>query len=393
MDIKKLIKEAAESYYEELVGIRRHLHKYPELSFKEFKTSDFIAEKLKEAGIKHTRGFVKTGILGEIDGAGEGPVVGIRADMDALPISEENEIDFKSQNEGVMHACGHDVHTTCLLGAAKVLNDLRKYFHGKVLLIFQPGEELLPGGAKLMMDEGLFDQIKPDLIIAQHVLPTLEAGKTGFRPGMYMASTDEIYLTVKGNGGHAAMPHNLVDHVLIASHIIVALQQVVSRNGNVAVPSVLSFGKVTANGATNVIPPKVDIAGTFRTMDEAWRATAHEKIKKIAAGIAEGMGGSCDVNIAKGYPVLFNDEEVTHKAKDFAIDLHGADQVIDLDIRMTAEDFAYFSQQYPATMYRLGVAGDFPQAQLHNPHFMVDEKALKTGVETLSWLAYKFLTQ
>jgi amidohydrolase len=396
MNIKDKIKKLADNYFQDVIDVRRYLHQNPELSFCEYKTSEFIKNKLDELQIPYKGGFVKTGIVGKIQGNNpKKKIIALRADMDALPIIEQNDIDYKSINDGVMHACGHDVHTASLLGTAHILNKLKTEFEGTILLVFQPAEEKLPGGAKLMMKEGALNSPKPELIIGQHVMPGLEVGKVGFRPGMYMASADEIYLTVKGKGGHAAMPHQLVDTVLVASHIIVALQQIVSRNAYAAIPSVLSFGKVDAPGATNVIPQEVKIDGTFRTMNEEWRKDAHRKIKRIASSVAESMGATCDVNIKVGYPCLINNEEITRNAIEHAEDILGKDNVVHLDLRMTAEDFAYYSQEIPSTFYRLGIMdkeGAFT-APLHSPTFNIDEGALHTGIVTMAYIAIQFLKE
>ncbi|NBC83829.1 MAG: amidohydrolase [Bacteroidetes bacterium] len=392
MDLKARIKELANQYFDDTVGIRRHIHKYPELSYQEFETSEYIKKQLQLLGIPFKDGFVKTGIVGRIVGKNpEKKIIALRADMDALPIQEENEVEYKSVNNGVMHACGHDVHSASLLGTARILNEIRDYFEGTILLIFQPAEEKLPGGAKLMMEEGALDNPKPELIIGQHVYPTLEAGKVGFKKGMYMASTDEIYMTIKGTGGHAAMPHQISDTVLTTSHIIAALQQIVSRRGEAATPSVLSFGKVIANGATNIIPSEVKVEGTFRTMDEEWRNKAHEKIRQIAQNVANAMDCEVVIDIKKGYPYLVNDDQVTDLAQNAARELLGGENVIALDLRMTAEDFAYFSQHYPATFYRLGVKNEQLQSPLHSSTFNIDEKALKTAMETMAWIAVQSL--
>lgn len=394
MDLKERVEQLASKFYTDVLGIRRYIHQHPELSFEEFKTSDYVKEKLKEMGIPYTDGYVKTGIVGRIEGKNpDKKIIGLRADMDALPIIEANEVEYKSQNKGVMHACGHDVHTASLLGTAKILCKLKEEFEGTILLIFQPAEEKLPGGAKLMIEEGALENPKPEIVLGQHVMPGLEVGKVGFRPGMYMASADEIYLTIKGKGGHAAMPHQLVDTVLVTSHIIVALQQIVSRNAYAAVPTVLSFGKVEAEGATNIIPQEVKVAGTFRTMNEEWRMEAHKKITQIATKVAESMGAECDVNIMVGYPCVINEEETTHKSISFAEDILGKEQVEALDLRMTAEDFAYYSQEFPATFYRLGVMDKKGEmtSPLHSPTFNVDEKSLETGMKTMAWLALQFL--
>lgn len=388
-DIIKLIKQKAVKYKEEVIGIRRHLHQNPELSFAEFETSKYVCEKLTEFGVEFKSGYVKTGIVGLIKGNNpDSKTVALRADLDALPIVEENNVSYKSNNEGVMHACGHDVHTSSLLGAAKILNELKSEFDGTIKLIFQPGEEKLPGGASLMIKEGVLENPKPSAIIGQHVYPQLEAGKVGFKSGMYMASTDELHVTVYGKGGHAALPHLTVDPILISAHIITALQQVVSRNSHPTTPTVLSFGKIIGNGATNIIPEKVDLEGTFRAMDEEWRLEAHDKMKKMAEQIADGMGGKCEFNIVKGYPFLVNDKNVTNNAKQAAVDYLGEENVVDLELRMTAEDFAYYSQQAPACFYRLGVKNDQKNLNsgLHTSTFNIDEDAIETSIGLMAWI-------
>ncbi len=394
MDLKKTILKHADKLHKEISEIRQHLHKHPELSFKEENTSAYIRHLLEEWNIEYEYPFVKTGILAILNGKDDkGKVVALRTDMDALPIVEENEISFKSEKPGVMHACGHDVHMATTLGAIKILSNLKDQFSGKVLFIFQPGEEKAPGGAKLMMEEGLFKNHKPDIILGQHVMPDMKSGDVGFKPGMYMASNNEIFITVKGKGGHGALPENIDDPVLMASHILISLQQEINRKSPKGIPTVLSFGKVVANGAVNVIPDQVTLEGTFRTMDEKWRIEAHRLIKQIVQGIASGMDGSADIEIVPGYPVLFNDPEITSQSRAFASELLGEEHIVDMDIRMTSEDFAWFSHSYPSMMYRLGVKSPnsayvFP---LHTNTFQVDESALKTGAAMLSWLAMSFL--
>lgn len=388
--ILQLIKQKASEYKSEVIEIRRHLHKHPELSFKEYETSKYVCNKLYEYGIEFKDGYVKTGVVGLIKGKNHNiKTIALRADLDALPITEENDIDFKSVNNGVMHACGHDVHTSSLLGAAKILNELKDHFEGTIKLIFQPGEELLPGGASLMIKEGVLENPKPNAIIGQHVYPQLEAGKVGFRSGMYMASADELHVTVHGKGGHAALPHLTIDPILIASHIIVSLQQIVSRNSHPTTPTVLSFGKIIGEGATNIIPNKVSLEGTFRAMNEEWRAEAHLKMKQMAEQIAESMGGECEFNIHKGYPFLENDETTTDKAKEAAISYLGHDNVIELELRMTAEDFAYYSQVTPSCFYRLGVKtpGEEFKSGLHTSTFNIDENAIETSIGLMAWIA------
>ena len=395
--IKNTIKELALRYKDEIIAIRRHIHMNPELSFNEKLTSEFISSKLDEYKISYKTGYAGYGILGIIEGTSgnntQSKIIALRADMDALPLNEQNEIEYKSVNQGVMHACGHDVHTASLLGTAKILSEIKDQFSGIILLIFQPGEERIPGGAKKMMDDGIFSQYIPDIIIGQHVMPSMNTGTVGFRPGKYMASSDEIYLTIKGKGGHAALPHEINDTVLIASLIVVALQQIVSRNAKSTIPTVLSFGKLIANGAVNIIPDEVTIEGTFRTMDEDWRSEAGDKIKKIATSIAESMGATCEVEIRKGYPFLINDTHITERAIEIANDFFEKENVIDMEIRMTAEDFAYFSHKYPSCFYRLGTGnGNQNSSPLHSTKFNINEDALMHGSGFMAWLAFSFLT-
>ena len=389
MEINK-IKQIAEKYSNNVLEYRRYLHKHPELSFNEFNTSEYITDFLSKNRIQFKKGIAKTGILAVIEGSKPGKTIALRADIDALPITEQNNCDYKSENNGVMHACGHDVHTASLMGAILILNEIKSKLSGKVLFVFQPAEEKLPGGAKQMLDEGIFNEYKPDMVIAQHVNPSMKAGTIGFKSGMYMASTDEIYLTVKGKGGHAAMPHQITDTVLIASHIIIALQQIVSRKAFAAIPTVLSFGKVIANGATNIIPDEVKIEGTFRTMNEEWRKEALSQIKFISQNVAKSMGAECDVNIFNGYPSLINDNDVTLKAKKLSEQYLGVENVTDMDVRMTAEDFSYFAQVYPSTMYRIGTSNENNNSQnpLHSATFDIDESVLKYSHGLMAWIAF-----
>lgn len=392
--MKDKIEALAEKYFDEIVKIRQHIHAHPELSFQEFETSKFVQSKLQEYGIKFTAGVAGTGIVGIIEGRNPGKrVVAIRSELDALPIQEKNEISFKSTNKGVMHACGHDVHTSCLLGAAKILNDLKDEWEGTIKLIIQPGEEKEPGGASVMIKEGVLENPRPDKILALHVHPGMTVGKVGFRGGLYMASADEIYLTVKGKGGHGALPQNTIDTVLMASQIVVAMQQVVSRNAYPIIPSVLSFGKFIANGATNVIPDEVRIEGTFRTMNETWRAQAHLRIRQIAEGIAQSMGGHCVVEISKGYPCLVNDPNLTHNTEIFAKEYLGNGQVEPLDLRMTAEDFSFFAQEVPSCFFRLGVTSTdgSNSSPVHTANFNINDEALQIGSGLMAYLAIKNL--
>jgi amidohydrolase len=388
--LKDRIKSLAQAYKQEVIANRRHLHSHPELSFKEYETAAFVAEKLKEIGITEIESKATTGWSALIRGKNpEKKVVALRADMDALPIIEANEVPYKSQNPGVMHACGHDAHTASLLGAAKILNEVRDQFEGTIKLIFQPGEEIIPGGASLMIKDKVLENPRPNSILGQHVMPMIPAGKVGFRSGLYMASTDELYLTIKGKGGHGAMPETFIDPVLISAHLLVALQQIVSRVANPKIPSVLSFGRVEALGATNIIPNEVKIQGTFRTLDEAWRAKAHEKMRQIAEGIVEGMGGKLDFEIRKGYPFLKNEPALTARSVEAARAYLGAENVLDLDIWMAAEDFAFFSQEVDGCFYRLGTRNEARgiTSGVHTSTFDIEEEALEIGAGLMAWLA------
>lgn len=393
MITKDKIQALSGNIFEQVVGYRQHLHANPELSFKEYQTSAFVKDILRDWGIPFTE-MADTGVVGLIKGElSSDKIIALRADMDALPITEANDKPYTSKNPGVMHACGHDVHTSSLLGTAHILNQLKSEFGGTVKLIFQPAEEILPGGASIMIKEGVLENPKPQHIIGQHVMPLIDAGKVGFRSGIYMASTDELYVTVRGKGGHGAQPHQNIDPVLIASHIIVALQQIVSRNADPRLPSVLSFGKVIANGATNIIPNEVKLEGTFRTLNEDWRKEAKRLMKKMAEGIAESMGGSCEFTIMDGYPYLINEEKVTANTRAFAEDYLGKENVLDLDIWMAAEDFAYYSQVTDACFYRLGTGNKEKDTcySVHTPNFDIDEDALKVSTGLMAYVALKQL--
>ncbi|MCX6167576.1 MAG: M20 family metallopeptidase [Sphingobacteriales bacterium] len=391
--LKNRIQELAAGVLESTIQNRRHLHAHPELSFQEHKTVAFVAAKLDELGIAF-KPIANTGLVALIKGdKASDHVVALRADMDALPIQEANEVVYKSTNSGVMHACGHDAHTASLLGTATILQQLKAEFGGTIKLIFQPAEELLPGGANQMIKEGVLENPKPQAVLGQHVMPFIETGKVGFRSGKYMASTDELYVTVKGKGGHAAQPQQNIDPVMITAQILVSLQQIVSRTANPNTPSVLSFGKVQANGATNVIPNEVKLEGTFRTMDEAWRAEAHIRMKKMAEGIAESMGGSCEFDIRIGYPFLVNEEKLTAQAKQYAQEYLGKENVLDLDIWMAAEDFAYYSQVADACFYRLGTRNEAKgiTSSVHTPTFDIDENAFAISTGLMAYIALKRL--
>ena len=394
MDLLHKVKALSSEYFDEIVYYRRHFHALPELSMQEQKTAAFIATRLKEIGIHFEEGVAKTGIVAIIDGKNpESATLALRADMDALPIQEENRVEYKSGIPGVMHACGHDVHMASLLGTAKILHTLRDEWEGRVKLIFQPSEERYPGGASLMIQEGVLENPHPKAIFAQHVFPGLPAGKVGIRSGRYMASTDEVYITVKGKGGHAATPQLNIDPIVIASHIVLALQQIVSRNATPYMPTVLSFGRIIGDGQMNVIPDEVRLEGTFRTFDEEWRHKAHLRIRETAVFVAQGMGGDCDVFIEAGYPFLENDPMLAANFKSFAGEYLGKENVEDLELSMTGEDFAHYAQNIDACFYRLGIRNIEKgiNSNLHTSTFDVDEDALKTGMGLMAWVTIKQL--
>ena len=389
--LKSKIKTLAKTYHQEIIDIRRHLHAHPELSYQEYETSKYVQSILDKIGVKYESGIADTGVVALIEGKNPSKkVIALRADMDALPITEANDISYKSTNEGVMHACGHDVHTSSLLGVSKMLTELKDEFEGTIKCIFQPAEEKAPGGASIMIKEGVLENPTPKSVIGQHVHPPLEAGKVGFRSGLAMASADEIYLTVHGKGGHAAAPQFFIDPIIMTSHILVALQQIVSRRANPTIPSVLSFGKIASvGGVNNVIPNSVKIDGTFRTVDETWREEALQKITKMATHLAEGMDGSCEVDIVRGYPCLYNNEPLTHRNIQAAIEYLGAENVVEIPLRMGAEDFAYYTQKADCCFYRLGIRNEAKgiTSNLHTPTFNVDEQAIETSIGLMTWLA------
>lgn len=392
-DLLPTIQKLAQEHTPAIVAIRRHIHQFPELSFHEVQTGKYIAAQLAQWGIEHTHGIAQNGVVALIKGqAGAAPnsVVALRADIDALPIQEANNVPYKSQHNGIMHACGHDAHTASLLGTAYILQHTRTQWAGTVKLIFQPAEEKLPGGASLMIAEGVLTNPTPTAIIGQHVQPSLQAGKVGFRSGMYMASADELYLTVHGRGGHGAMPDQCIDPVLVAAHLVVALQQIVSRRASPLTPSVLTFGKINSDGgATNVIPNSVILEGTFRTMDETWRSQALHLMQEMAQTLAGSMGARCTFTILKGYPYLENNPALTNRTRVYAQQYVGEHNVVELPMRMTAEDFAWYTHHLPGVFYRLGTGNTHKNihAPIHTDTFDIDEDALTTGMGLMAWLA------
>lgn len=397
------IKNLANFHFKDVVEFRRHIHQHPELSFQEFKTSEFVCSILDKHSISYTKGIVKTGVVAIIEGKNPSKkTILIRADLDALPIEEKNSVKYISKNSGVMHACGHDAHTASVLGTAIILNELKSEFEGTVKIMFQPGEEVLPGGASLMIKEGVLQNPKVDVAIAQHVFPSMEVGKVGFRSEMYMASTDEIHITITGKGGHAAMAGEYNNPILVAASIIKEIEKQfpfviddegVSRNTNNTIPTVIAFGKIEGKGATNVIPETVYLAGTFRTMDELWRNEVKEKIKQISNDVCQIYKVKIDLNIIDGYPFLSNDIAVTNLCKQAAVEYLGQENVEDLPLRMTAEDFAYISQVIPSCFYRLGTGNKLKgiTSGVHTATFDIDEDALKISTGLMAWIAFKQL--
>ena len=386
--LKERIRQLARQYAPDYIAIRHHLHAHPELSYQEFQTSAFVQEQLAKTGIAFEV-MAGTGVVGMIRGKNAGSrVIASRADMDALPIKEENDVPYKSQHEGIMHACGHDVHTTVLLGAARILQELKNEWEGSVKLIFQPGEEKNPGGASLMIKEGVLKNPEPQAIFGLHVHPGLETGKLSFRSGMVMASADELYITIKGKGGHAAAPHLTVDTILVASHLIVSLQQIISRNRNPLSPSVLSITSVQGGHTTNVIPSEVKLMGTFRAMDEEWRFRAHELIRKQATELVHSMGAEIDLHIDVGYPMVYNNEALDRVARAEARQYLDPERVLETEVRMGAEDFGYYTRQIPGCFYRLGVMNVEKgiTAGVHTPKFNIDEAAIEIGMGMMAWL-------
>ncbi len=392
------IKQASDELFGEVVRLRRQIHRRPELAFEEVETARLVAETLAPLGLRVEEGVARTGVVATLEGALPGPTVALRADMDALPIQEQNDFPYASAVPGKMHACGHDAHTASLLGAAAILSRLRDRLPGRVRFLFQPSEELLPGGATVMIAEGALgprgDLPAPEVIYGQHVQPDLQAGHIGVRSGMYMASADEVYITIHGAGGHAAAPHRLAaDGVLAGAHVVVALQSVISRSCPPDAPSVLSFGKIVAEGATNVIPETVRLIGTFRAMDEAWRARAHGLIRRVAEHTAEAYGARAEVEIVVGYPALYNHPEAAAFVRQAACEYVGPARVVDLDLWFASEDFAWYLQSLPGAFYRIGTGapGEGAAHALHTPRFTIDEEALRTAPGFMAYLAWRRL--
>jgi amidohydrolase len=383
--LKDFIKNKSEELYDKVLGYREHLHRNPELSYKEFETMHFVCSVLDKIGVAYNKEIAGTGVVGFIESKhpnSKDVCVALRADLDALPILEENEVDYKSQNPGIMHACGHDVHTAILLGVCEILNEVKDELPYSVKVIFQPGEEKNPGGASLMIAENVLNAPRVKEIFALHVFPDLPVGQLGFKEGLYMASCDEIYLTIIGKGGHGATPNNCIDPIAIGATLVTTLQQIISRKCDPKIPSVLTFGHFEAIGSTNIIPSKAILKGTFRTMDEEWREQALILIDRHIHSIAEGMGAKAELEISKGYPFLENNPELTHRTRQKAIDFFGKENVCDLPIRLSSEDFSFYAQQIPACFFRIGVRNELKGITfgVHHPKFDIDPEALKIGM-------------
>lgn len=391
--LQDTIKTYSLEILEQIKSYRRAIHSNPELSFKEIQTAKLISSILRENHIKVHEGIGVTGLIGVIEGKHPGKTIGIRAELDALPIIENTNLEFSSTKNGIMHACGHDIHMASLIGTALILNKVKDKLNGKVLLIFEPGEEQIPGGAISIIKSDIFKSNQPDTMLTFHVLPELTTGMVGFCEGRYMASGDEVYITVKGKGGHAALPETYINPLIISSHLLINLQDFIIKETPADIPSVLSFGKIQGNGATNIIPNEVYLEGTFRTMDEAWRTKVHEFIDMIAKRTCQEFGGSCEIEIRKGYPSVFNDPKLTALSRKFAEDYLGVEQVISLEKRMTTDDFAYFSQIIPSVFFRMGVGfNDIKSSQLHSPSFIVNEDVLKHSYGLMTWIILKTLS-
>jgi amidohydrolase len=389
------VKAHARKVFDQVVTIRRRLHQYPELAFEEYQTAKIVADYLKTLGLEVQQGIAQTGVVGILRGEKTGAVIALRADMDALPIQEVNAAVYTSQIAGKMHACGHDAHTASLLGSAYILSSIKEAISGTIKFIFQPSEEKEPGGASVMIKEGVLQNPAPQVILAQHVAPDIEVGKIGLRSGEYMASADEIRITIKGKGGHGAQPQNCIDPVVIAAHLIVALQQLVSRVADPRIPTVLTFGKIQANGATNIIPNSVHLEGTLRTFNENWRTKARQWIQKTVKGLVESMGAKAELDLKKGYPVLRNDIALTQQIRKWISDYLGPENIEELPIWMASEDFAFYTQRIPGCFYRLGTRNPAKGIihPVHTPHFDIDEKALELSTGLMAWLAYQWLAQ
>lgn len=381
MDINKnIINDAIE--------FRRVLHLHPELSTDEYETSKRIQEKLTEFDIPYQTGFADTGVLGIIKGEQEGKIIGIRADIDALPITEVSGEEFTSLKEGVMHACGHDAHTSMLLHAGKVLNDNKDKIKGTILLIFQPAEELSPtGGAKRMLEDGVFDEYTPDMLLAQHVWPDLEVGKFGVMSGPIMGNSDRFKITIKGSGGHASMPHSTTDALIVGNQVVSALQTIVSRNTDPMQPAVVTVGRFTAGTKHNVIAETAELEGTIRTQSDKTKELAKKRFFEIVEQVTAALGAEADIEFYDGYPATVNDTEWAAQLKKSLNKLYGEEATPALLPSLAGEDFSRFLLEYPGVYYWLGTSVGEGQKPLHNPAFRLNEDAFEYGITAMVHMA------
>lgn len=392
-DLINIITHKVENTAEATWQLRCLLHQNPELSYKEFETQQLVINQLKKIGIVDIKKMANTGVVALIHGAEEGDCIALRADMDALPIHETNEVEYKSKNDGIMHACGHDFHTANLLGVAQILFELKSKFKGTFKLIFQPGEEKNPGGASIMIAEGILENPQVKQALALHVFPALQAGQVGFYKGLYMASCDEVYVTITGKGGHAATPQLINNPIYPMSELILSTQKINEEATSNNIEHVLTFGKIEANGATNIVPQTIKIHGTFRSKNETWRASVHQKLNDLADTIAKKHSVSIDMKIAIGYPCLVNDIALTTQIEKYTKELLGEACIQTLEKRMTSEDFAFFSQKIPVCYYRIGTASA-NGGNAHNVHtsdFDIEKSAMKIALKSMSYAAIQLI--
>jgi amidohydrolase len=398
MDLINNIKECVEVHFDETVRRRQELHQHPELSFQEYQTAAYIKAALDKLSIPYIS-VADTGVVAWITGKKSisDDVIILRADIDALPIQELNEVSYKSNHDGVMHACGHDFHTSNLLSVATVLQELAHLFSGKILLLFQPAEERIPGGAQEVLRSGIFDEYDDRIkaVLGLHVSPQLDVGEVGICPGKFMASSDEFYVRIKGKGGHAAEPHTAIDPVYIGAQLVSSLQHIISRRANPAIPSVLTFGHFIGNGAVNVIPDEVYMEGTFRTMDEQWRKEALEQIEYLIRELPKSFGADVELTVKNGYPFLYNNPSLSREVRTYMTEILPEENVKEVGIWMAAEDFAYYSHRFPSLFFLVGIRNmqQAPQYGLHNAKFNLDEDSFRTSMQAMIHASIRLLAR
>lgn len=398
MDLINNIKECVEVHFDETVRRRQELHQHPELSFQEYQTAAYIKAALDKLSIPYIS-VADTGVVAWITGKKSisDDVIILRADIDALPIQELNEVSYKSNHDGVMHACGHDFHTSNLLGVATVLQELEHLFSGKILFLFQPAEERIPGGAQEILRSGVLDKYEDRIkaVLGLHVSPQLDVGEVGICPGKFMASSDEFYVRIKGKGGHAAEPHTAIDPVYIGAQLVSSLQHIISRRANPAIPSVLTFGHFIGNGAVNVIPDEVYMEGTFRTMDEQWRKEALEQIEYLIRELPKSFGADVELTVKNGYPFLYNNPSLSREVRTYMTEILPEENVKEVGIWMAAEDFAYYSHRFPSLFFLVGIRNmqQAPQYGLHNAKFNLDEDSFRTSMQAMIHASIRLLAR